>query len=434
MAVVMSTGGLLNVVDGIFVGRFVGADALAAISLAFPIVMVLTALTTLVGGGMASLFTRHLGATNREAAGAVFAGAHGLVLAVSACLAVGAYAFGDMALAWLSTGNRDVAGLARDYLAILLLGAPIQFALGLHGDALRSEGKAGVIALLSVLVNFFNIAANYVAIVVFDLGIAGSAIGTVAAQALGFGLALMVRGRSPSLLPLRLILSTSWLRHWRQILGLGLPLCLSFVGMALVSTIVLRAIGTQSADPATDVAGYGVVTRILGFAFLPQLAFALTVQTITGTNVGAGLPDRALAALKLGMGCAFLWCLGVTLAGVVAGEAIGALFSDDLAVAQATGRIMTIITLLYAANGPILVLAMHFQAMGHPVRTAVLTLAKPWLLTPALIAALSARFGADGIWAAFPCADAVLLALALTIGFRGDLAPAQNSATIGETK
>lgn len=52
MAVVMSTGGLLNVVDGIFVGRFVGADALAAISLAFPVVMVLTALTTLVGGGM----------------------------------------------------------------------------------------------------------------------------------------------------------------------------------------------------------------------------------------------------------------------------------------------------------------------------------------------------------------------------------------------
>lgn len=213
MAVVMSTGGLLNVVDGIFVGRFVGADALAAISLAFPIVIVLTALTTLVGGGMASLFTRHLGAADREAAGAVFAGAHGLVLAVSACLAVAAYAFGDTALAWLSTGNRDVAGLAQDYLRILLLGAPIQFALGLHGDALRSEGKAGVIALLSVLVNVFNIAANYVAIVVLDLGIAGSAIGTVAAQALGFGLALVVRSCSPSLLTLRSILDASWLRH-----------------------------------------------------------------------------------------------------------------------------------------------------------------------------------------------------------------------------
>lgn len=204
--------------------------------------------------------------------------------------------------------------------------------------------------------------------------------------------------------------------------------------MALVSTIVLRAIGTLSADPATDVASYGVVTRILGFAFLPQMAFALTVQTITGNNVGAERKDRALAALKLGMGCAFFWCLGVTLTGVAAGEGIGALFSDELAVAQATGRIMTIITLLYVATGPILVLAMHFQAMGHPVRTAVLTLAKPWLLTPAFIVALSARFGPDGIWAAFPCADAVLLALALTIGRRGGLAPAQNSATLGENK
>ncbi|WP_256714964.1 MATE family efflux transporter [Rhodovulum sulfidophilum] len=58
MAVVMSMGGLLNVADGIFVGRFVGPQALAAVSLAFPVVMLLTALTTLAGGGMSSLIGR----------------------------------------------------------------------------------------------------------------------------------------------------------------------------------------------------------------------------------------------------------------------------------------------------------------------------------------------------------------------------------------
>lgn len=420
MAIVLSTGGLLNVVDGIFVGRFVGADALAAISRAFPVVMVLTALGALVGGGMASLFTRHLGGADRKAAGAVFAGAHGLIVALSACLAICAYAFGGMAVSWLSAGNVTVARLAHDYLALLLLGAPVQFALGLHGDALRSEGKAAAIALLSVLVNLFNIAANYVAIAMLDLGIEGSAIGTVTAQVLGLGLALTLRRHDRSILPLGAITSASWLRNWRAILALGLPLCLSFVGMALVATIVLRSMGAQGGN-AAYVAGYGVVTRILGFVFLPQMTFALTVQTITGNNIGAGRADRALAALKLGMKSAFLWCLAVTLAGVFSGQAMGALFSDDPAVARATGEIMRILTLFYAVTGPILVLAMHFQAMGHPLRAAVLTLAKPWILSPLLIIALSQSFGMAGIWAAFPIADVLLVTLAFIICLRGGL-------------
>ena len=88
MAVVMSMGGILAVVDGIFVGHFIGSDALAAVSLAFPVVMVLPALTTLAGGGMSSLMARHLGAGERATAGRVFAGAHGLVLAISVALAV----------------------------------------------------------------------------------------------------------------------------------------------------------------------------------------------------------------------------------------------------------------------------------------------------------------------------------------------------------
>ncbi|MFD0388178.1 MATE family efflux transporter [Tistrella bauzanensis] len=419
MVVVMSTGGLLNVVDGIFVGRLIGADALAAVSLAFPVVMLLTALTALAGGGMSSLLARHLGAGSRTRASAVFAGAHGLALALSVVLILAALTIGPATISFLAGGNPAVAAPARDYLLILILGAPVQFGLGLHADALRNEGRAGLIALLSVLVNLLNIAANYTAIVCLDLGVAGSAAGTVAAQALGLSLLVAVRGRSSSLLPLAALLRDNWLSGWRQILALGLPLSLSFIGMALVVSTVLVAIGTDAdgADQATCVAAYGVVTRMLGLAFLPQMAIALSTQSITGNNVGAGRVDRARAALRLAMASAFLWCLSVALAGMFAGGTLGALFSTDPAIATAVGAIMRPMTALYAITGPILVMAMHFQAMGYPSRTAVLTLAKPWILTPALIVALNAAFGARGLWFAFPVADAVLFALALTIIF-----------------
>ena len=72
--------------------------------------------------------------------------------------------------------------------------------------------------------------------------------------------------------------------------------------------------------------------------------------------------------------------------------------------------------LLYASSGPILVLALYFQALGQPGRTAALTLVKPWLLTPLIILTLSAVFGVRGIWFAFPMADAIILLLAVMIG------------------
>ncbi|SLN29133.1 Multidrug export protein MepA [Aquimixticola soesokkakensis] len=419
MAVVMSTSGLLNVVDGIFVGRFIGAQALAAVSLAFPVVMLLTALTTLTGGGMSSLLARHLGKGARRAAGAVFAGAHGLALFVSAGLILGALTLGPGIVSFLAAGNEPVAAPAKAYLLILILGAPVQFALGLHADALRNEGRSGHIAVLSVIVNLLNVAANYIAIVLLDLGVAGSAIGTVAAQALGLTLLLWLRKRDPALLPLAALWQASWLTGWRQILSLGLPLSLSFVGMALVASTVLLAIGNTAADHGTYVAAYGIVTRILGLAFLPQMAIALTTQSITGNNVGAGRTDRAGAGLRLAIGCAFLWCLCVALAGMLAGETLGALFSENQAVITAVGAIMRPMTALYGVTGPILVVALHFQAMGHPLRTAVLTLIKPWVLTPALVALLNAHLGVQGLWLAFPVADAALFCVSVTMVFRG---------------
>ncbi|MCA0922177.1 MATE family efflux transporter [Pseudooceanicola nanhaiensis] len=415
MAVVMSTGGLLNVIDGIFVGRVIGVQALAAVTLAFPVVMLLTALTTLTGGGMSSLLARHLGAGARGPAAEVFAGGHGLALSLSVGLSAVALPLGPAVLEALAGGDAAVARLAGSYLLILILGAPLQFGLGLHADALRCEGRAGQIALLSVLVNLLNIGANYVAIILLGLGVAGSALGTVVAQAIGLALLLGLRASDPALLPLAMLRQTSWWEGWGRILSLGLPLCLSFVGIALVARTALHVINATAPDSAPYIAAYGVVTRLLGLAFLPQMAIALTTQSITGNNAGAGRMDRATAALRLALASAALWCLCVSLAGVFAGRPLGALFSNDPEVIAAVATILRPMTALYVITGPVLVLALHYQALGHPLRTAVLTLAKPWLLTPALLIILGNTSGVDGLWFAFPMADAILLVLALTL-------------------
>lgn len=431
MTLVMSMGGLLNIVDAAFLGHFVGPEALAAVSVSFPVVMITIALSSLVSGGMSSLFARHLGAGDRAAAGAVFARAHGLSVCVALTLVAVFVVWGPWGLRQLSGAQGETAAMAYTYLLILICGTPVQFVLGLHADAMRNEGRAGLMALLSVGVTLANIGLNYVLIVDRGLGIAGSAWGTVIAQGLGVVLLIVLRLCDPRLLPLAVLARNRWRGGWRPILTLGLPVSLGFIGMALVSATVIATLKLTGADGYSDVlAAYGIVTRIFGFAFMPMMAIALAAQSIVGNNVGAALYRRSDAALRVALGAAFLYCLAFELALYAGRTNIGAGFVGDAAVVAQVGAILRPMLTLYLFAGPVLVLALYFQAIGQPGRAAVLTLVKPFILSPVLIVAFVSTCGPGALWFAFPLADGVVLILAAIL-VTGDLAKGSGTPGFG---
>ncbi len=418
MALVMLMSGLLNIVDAIFLGQFVGADALAAVSIVFPALMLTIALSSLVSGGMSSLFARYRGAGAHDKAAMVFGQAHSLSLVIALMLIAAFFAFGDAALDRLNGGRPAVAGPAYAYLMIIVCGTPVQFVLGLHADAWRNEGRTGLVALASVGVTAANIVLNYLLIVRLGLGVAGSAWGTVLAQAVGLAVLVGLRLHAPG--------STRWAARrqyataadWRSILTLGAPLSLSFIGVALVSTTVIATLQmTGNTGFAVDVAAYGIVTRVLSFTFLPLMAISLTTQSIVGNNFGAGLRARSNGVLRFAIGTAFFYCLAVEAAMFGAHRIIGHAFTDDLMIVARAGMILRVMTSLYIVTGPVLVLALYFQAIGQPGRTALLTLVKPFLLSPALVVAVGVAFGTGSLWFAFPATDATVAVLAILIAF-----------------
>jgi putative MATE family efflux protein len=413
MVLVMSMGGVLNLIDAAFLGHYVGPAALEAVSLSFPLVLVTIALSALVSGGMSSLYARHLGAGDRTAAAAVFARAHGLALCLSAGL-IAATLLGAHKLFPASAGLP--AQMAQRFALILICGTPLQFLLGLHADALRNEGGAGLMAMLSLVVTLANVALNYLLIVRFDLGVTGSALGTIAAQGLGLLILLALRLRAKHLLPLSCLSRAPWYGGWRAIFLLGLPLSLSFIGMALVSATVIACLALDPAQAqAASIAAYGIATRILGLAFMPIMAIALACQSIIGQNVGARRFARSDATLRLGLATALLYCLAVSISLTALRHSLGAGFSADPAVTEALARILRPLLALYTATGPVLVLALYFQAIGQPGHAALLTLVKPFLLSPPLIFALSQTWGSPALWLAFPIADSLVLCLAATL-------------------
>jgi len=419
MIFVMCANGALAVVDALFLGWFVGPKALAAVTAVFPASMALVALGALVGSGMSSLLARDLGGGNIEQARRVVAGAQGLALTLCLVLML-AYALVGKPLVQAATGgHEDMAAMALTFLRIAILTSPLAFLSMLQGDVLRNEGRAGLMALLSLFLTLANIAFNYLFIAVLDLGVAGSAFGTALAQGLGLAIVLAWRQFGQTPLPLMPVLRLPPVHGWRPILALGAPRSLSFLGVAVNSAAVVAMIQIL-AGPAMEstLSAYGIVTRILTFAFLPILGLAQSMQTITGASYGAGDLPRTRASLKLAMVLALVYGIAVQAICTLFAGPIGAGFTPDPKVIAEVRHILPVVMGLYCLSGAQLMVATWFQALGDARRAALLALARPYLFSLPMIFLLPLVFGETGIWLATPVSEAMLLVLLTVVLLR----------------
>ncbi len=409
---VMGMNGLLAVADALFLGHFAGPDALAAVTLMFPLYMLVVALATLVSSGMSSILARHLGAARLHAARGIFAGAHGLAVALGLLLGLLFWLFGEPVAVLAAGGMEDLAELGLVYLRITVMAAPMVFVLSVNSDALRNEGLVAFMAAMSLLTSLTNIGLNYVLIGLLEMGVAGSAYGTALAQAVALLVIFLFRMCGRTALRPSVVWRQSAVTGWGQILALGAPQSLNFIGLALGSAAILGAL--QLVDAAhydATVSAYGIITRLITFAFLPLLGLAHAMQTITGQNFGAGAFRRSDTSLRTAVCAAFVYCLALQIIMTVFAAAIGAAFVDDQVLVAEVARILPVMSAGFFLAGPMMMIAMHFQAIGDAGRAAILGLSKPYLFAIPLTFGLAGTVGEVGVWLAAPVAELLLLCL-----------------------
>ena len=413
---VMSVSGLLSVADALFLGHYVGPEALAAVTLIFPIFMLIVALSTLVSSGMSSLLARHLGGARFDQARGVFAGAHGLALAMSGVM-IGLFLFSGPGLTlMLADGSADLARMGQVYLTITVLFTPLMFVLSVNVDALRNEGRVGFMAGMSLLVSLANIGFNYVLIAWLEMGVAGSAYGTGAAQSLALVIILMFRLRGNTRLRPDALSMRALFGFWRPILALGAPQSLNFLGLALGSAVIIASLQwVGSPQYEQTVSAYGIITRVLTFTFLPLLGLAFAMQTITGNNFGAALWHRSDDSLRIALAVALVYCLVVQIVLMAAPGLIARAFVSDPAVIAEVARILPVVSSVFFLMGPLMMIASYFQAIGSAKRAALLGLSKPYLFAIPLTLSLPLWFGEAGIWYAGPLAELMLLATTILV-------------------
>ena len=409
---VMSMNGLLSVTDAIFLGFYVGPEALAAVTLMFPFYMLIVALSTLVANGMSSLLARALGAEDFDLARAIFAGAHGLALGLGLVLMVLFFTFGRPITLLAAAGSHMLAEMGLIYLQITVLFSPLLFVVRVNSDALRNEGRVAFMTVTGLIVSVANIGFNFVLIALLDMGVAGAAYGTAAAQVLAFTVMLAFRFVGDTQLRPTTLLSHSLLAKWPRILALGAPQSLNFIGISLGAAAVIAMLQWVGQPGYADtITAYGIITRVITFVVLPLLGLSFAMQTITGNNYGAKLWQRSDASLRMALWAAFGFCCVVQVVMMAMPGQIASAFVDDAAVIGEVARILPIMTCLFFLTGPLMIIAAHFQAIGSAGKAAFLGLTKPYAFAIPLTFLLPIIFGEVGIWYAGPVAEVMLLGL-----------------------
>ncbi|TLX12777.1 MATE family efflux transporter [Rhizobium sp. MHM7A] len=427
---ITTLNGLFAVVDAYFLGAYVGPDALSAVSLIFPGLMLLVALQALVSNGMASVLARRLGAGDRRGACLVFAGAHTLALAVVLSLNTVYWTLGRSIINAGAVGNFAVADGAMLFMGAMIASAPVSFFLSLHLDGLRCEGRIGFMTLVTLSASLLNILANWLFMAVLHWGVLGSAVGSIASQLICLAAVIVYRWRRPA--TLRPSPAFAFL-EWRGIVALGAPMSLGFIGISLSSAAILVNVSLwNTGDHSATVAAYGIITRILTFTYLPLLGLSIALQTIAGNNHGAGLRLRVGHSLKIAMLSALAYCSLVEITLELLAGRLGAVFVGDPAIVAEVGRILPWTIGAYFLFGQTLILSSYFQSIGDAPRAAIFGLSRPYLFALPLTFLMPVVVGEQGIWMVPVFAEACMGVLAVLVlsenarrhGWRYGLLPA----------
>ncbi len=384
---------LFLLADAAIVGHL-GVAQLAALGIAATVLQTVVGLFVFLAYGTTSTVARNVGAGNQR--GALSSGIDGLWLS----LFIGALAGGlVLALAPLVVDGFSPTPAVRDfavtYLRIAALGVPALLVMFAATGVLRGLQDTRTPLFVAVVANLVNIALNVLFVYGFDWGIAGSALGTLAAQgAAGMVLAYVVvrgaRRHSASLVPHRAGVGTAW--------RVGIPLMLRTVTLRaalLLATYVAASLST------TSLAAHQVAFTIWTFLTFALDAIAIAGQAITGRLLGAGDPAGTRAATRRML----TW-------GVVSGVALGLmliavrpflvpLFSPDADVQRLLSAVLIVVALHQPVSGIVFVLDGVLIGAGDGRYLAVAGVVTSLTFVPMAMAVLWLDGGLIWLWWAF---------------------------------
>ncbi|UNC93228.1 MATE family efflux transporter [Candidatus Contubernalis alkaliaceticus] len=389
MMIVQSTAAFI---DSVFVGRYVGADGLAAITLVTPLIMLMIGLGAMIAVGGTTLAGIEKGAENFKKSNNLFNVTLSLMLVAGFIGTLVIYIMVPV-LARLTGAQGVVLTQTVEYATYISYFISIFLLNYVFGFFLKLDGKPVAVVLIMLSGMIVNIVLDYLFIAKFSMGIRGAALATGASQALPFFMFLGF-----------VVFRSSWrikkpefhLNEIGQIFFNGMSEFLSNIALSLTGIlfnyIIMRRIGSDG------VAAYAIALQLAGIVVSIGYGVAEGSQVAISYNFGAEQYSRVKTIRNLSLKVNFILGILLCIASLLFGNELAGIFVKEGEIIHIATEILSYYAIAFIFIGININIGTYYTAINDPVRSAVVTIYRSLVATIIGLALLPLIFGSKGIW------------------------------------
>lgn len=405
--VAMLVNAIYNVVDRIFIGQFAGENALAGLTIAFPVMVIIFAFASLIGEGGAALLSIRFGEQDGKGANNVFGNTLSFGLIVTTITLIVVFINLDGVIA-LFGGTTDTTSYAVAYMSIILGGFIFQMISYILTSAVRTEGQPNLSMIAMVTSALVNIVLDYIFIGLLNMGVVGAAYATIAGQFAGLAILLSFYVRGKSQLKLTLQDLKPNFQLILKIVTIGFASFVSTVGISIALAMINRSLSLYAGT--AGVTSMGAINSLYTFFIMPIMGITQGMQPIMGYNHGAKNNERVTKTLKYGVLIGVVFSVFVfTLLEVFPVTFISMFLdsgSETLEMAVNGLRIYMIMLPLLSLS---LMGITYFQATEQGRISVILGTLRQFVFLIPLLFVLPNFFGINGVWMSIPIADGMAI-------------------------
>ncbi|MBE5901692.1 MAG: MATE family efflux transporter [Lachnospiraceae bacterium] len=405
---------LYNLVDTYFIGLTRDDYQLAAVNLAYPIMMIAIAVSNMVGTGAASLVARSLGAGETEKANHTVTVGVVLTVVNSGLMTVIGLLFLPQIVQGLGAKANTVVYTAQ-YARVLFIGSIFTMGGFTLGQLLRSEGSVKISIMGMVVGTIANMILDPVFIFGLGLQIRGAAIATILGNALSTGISLWFYISGKTLLKMRWNYIRPTKEILKEIFWVGVPATLETL-LSSVAYIVNNNLAVGYGE--LTVAAMGIAQKIMTLGNYIYQGMASGVQPLMGYNYGAKNYNRMLQVLRAGLTVvSSIEACVMLVFGIFAPQLIG-IFTENPEVIAVGSRVLRTIMCILPFVGAVSMSRTSFQAMGKPQYAFGITLVRQLILYVPLLLILNHFFAFGGMIWAQPITEVIMMAVSVGMLYR----------------
>lgn len=404
-ALPMMAGNLLqqcyNVADTLIVGRFLGANALAAVGSSYTLMTFLTSILIGMCMGSSAVFSIAFGegSQKRLKSGIV----HSFVLIGITTLILNVIAVGGIRqiLVFLRV-PQEVLPFMRDYLQVIFMGIIAVFLYNFFAALLRAVGNSVVPLIFLGISAVLNIFLDLLFIIGFQRGVQGAAEATVLAQYVsGIGIMVYMVKNFP-----QFRISKKDLHYDKSVLNEISSLSfLTCIQQSIMNFGILMVQGLVNSFGAVVMAAFAAAVKIDSFAYMPVQDFGNAFSTFIAQNYGAGKGERIQKGIKSAVAAAFVFCLAISAVVCIFARPLMQIFvkNTETEIVNVGAGYLRIEGAFYFGIGLLFLLYGFYRAVKRPGMSVVLTVfSLGTRVALAYILSAVPAFGVKGIWVSVP--------------------------------